>query len=307
MNSYESSDTVLHSDTIKSALYVCALQLGNVLFAKEILYELFVSSAFPFDASGMWMPRPLGFAFSDEIAENRKNLKKINFFRSEHFSQILSGERHSEKLCPEEENEFGKKTDKQPNIWQSEITQRVWMNNNPDSSTPFYLEKLYPKPETGLYFIAHTEKDNFDFKRLDTVMNLLGDNGFGLNRNLGSGCFEFHQDELTLELPENATSQVSLSLYRPENEAEIASALVTEATNYQIIKRGGWLSSPENEDHISVRKKAVMMFTEGSVFAFGNPIKSVVTKGKIEDLKPDWQPPMNAVHRDGRAIFLPYN
>jgi CRISPR/Cas system CSM-associated protein Csm4 (group 5 of RAMP superfamily) len=80
--SYESSDAVLHSDTIKSALYVAALQLDRKVFADKMLKELTISSAFPFDSTGCWLPRPLGFSFSDEISTNRKEQKRIRCIKA---------------------------------------------------------------------------------------------------------------------------------------------------------------------------------------------------------------------------------
>ena len=296
--SYESSDSVLHSDTIKSALYVSALQLGQKDFADKLLKDLAISSAFPFDTKGCWLPRPVGFTFSDETPNNRKIQKKVAFFLDRQFSKLINGERKSTEL------EIDTKMDK---IWEQDVTQRVWINGNENQSTPFYLEKLYPNDGTGLYFIVRTEGvQDFDFKTFEGVLELLGQNGIGLQRNLGNGRFKYEKSELSLDIPQSTDTWISLSLYRPENEQEVASALENDNTNYQFIKRGGWMSSPENDEHITIRKKSIMMFTEGSVFSFGKSNNSVLTKGKYNiNLKPDWKTPMNNVYRDGRAIFLP--
>ena len=136
-------------------------------------------------------------------------------------------------------------------------------------------------------------------------MKLLGENGVGLQRNLGNGRFGFENSTMKLDLPQNAENWISLSLYRPTNELELNDSLEKKSTNYQFIKRGGWISSPEDDEHIKVRKKSVMMFTVGSVFAFGVQNENILQKGKSVNLKPDWDMPMNDIYRDGKAFFLP--
>jgi CRISPR type III-A-associated RAMP protein Csm4 len=210
------------------------------------------------------------------------------------------------QLIEKNKRELGVSKHKLSKIWASEITQRVWINENPNYSTPFYLEKLYPMGETGLYFIVHNNTwQSSDFKLFEGVLKLLGQNGIGLQRNLGHGRFDAIESTLNLDLPQGAETWVSLSLYRPENKKEVEVALNNDDTNYQFIKRGGWMSSPENDAHISVRKQSVMMFTEGSVFAHGKNNEKVLTKGHHVNLKPNWDTPMNDVYRDGKAIFLP--
>ena len=78
LNSYESSESMLHSDTIKSALFVSLLNLYEETVASDFMEKVTVSSAFPFNVTGCWLPKPLSFSFGDlETAENRKKLKKI--------------------------------------------------------------------------------------------------------------------------------------------------------------------------------------------------------------------------------------
>ena len=292
LNSYESSDVTLHSDTIKSALFVSMLQLYNVAEANNFMETVNVSSAFPFNELGCWLPKPLSFSFGAlETSDNRKKLKQIKFFTSAQYTQVLNGE------TPILDKDF-----LQPKVWKSDITQRVKINYYKDSE-PFYLEKLYPENEnSGLYFIFLL--NGFEAAKLNAAMNLLGDNGFGLQRTLGNGQFEPTKSNLEIELPENSTAWVSLSLYRPKNKEEIGNVL--EKSSYQYIKRGGWISSPEHEEHLSIRKQAVMMFTEGSVFGFEERRNSILIKGMKENLRPLWnEEKLHNVYRDGNAIFLP--
>lgn len=298
LNSYESSDTVLHSDTLKSALFVSMLHLYSETEANVFMDTVQVSSAFPFDETACWLPRPLSFSFGDtETADNRKVFKKINFFIPSQYAQILRG---GQPVLEYDENT----KPIQPDIWKRDVTQRVKINYEEDSE-PFYLEKLYPQnKESGLYFIF--QLNGYDASKLAAAMKLLGDNGIGLQRTLGNGQFISEKDTLDIDLPNNATSWVALSLYRPKDKVEIENIL--ENSHYQFIKRGGWIASPEHEEHLSIRKQAIMMFTEGSVFGFNETGNSVLIKGEKENVRPDWNDEkLHKVYRDGKAIFLPMN
>ena len=304
VSSYESSDTVLHSDKLKAALYATALRLfgksdkeEELSVADQILYHLRLSSAFPFDKNGCWLPKPLSFQPKIENPADRKKYKEVKYLTIKQFSDLQKGTQPTNLLSLE-----------QPSIWKREVTQRVKVGYEEDSE-PFYLEKLYAHPHAGLYFIAQAEGE-FGWDKFEMTLNLLGEDGIGLQRGLGNGHFTAQEDSVELEEIENPTAWMALSLYHPTEEAEVKPIL--EKSYYQFIKRGGWISSPENETHLSLRKKSVLMFTEGSVFGFKEAKQDFLVKGKIEDLAPanellpaDKAKLTHPIWRDGRAIFLP--
>ncbi len=296
MDTYESSETMLHSDALKSAIYVAARQICSAGWADTFIHDIRISSAFPFDAKGCYLPMPLSYHPTIE-ADDRKEFKKVKYLTINQFEAIAKGEK------PEL---LSDKKAIQPDVWKRDTTQRVKINDEGDS-TPFYLEKLYPKENTGLYFMVENLSDE-DKKELDTAMRFLSETGIGLQRNLGNGQFECTTDTLTIALAESrAMAWVNLSLYHPKDENELSND-VLENGFYQFKKRGGWISSPAIEDNISLRKKSIMMFTEGSVF----PFESIDNKGIVEDVKPSEVELKKAnkeinhpIWRDGKAIFLP--
>lgn len=289
MDTYESSETMLHSDALKSAIYVAARQVCTAGWADAFMHDIRISSAFPFDAQGCYLPMPLSYHPAID-ADDRKEFKKVKYLTIKQFEQIANG-RKPDLLVD--------KKALQPIVWERDTTQRVKINYEGDS-TPFYLEKLYPKENTGLYFMVENLNEN-DKKELDTAMRFLSETGIGLQRNLGNGRFGCAADTLTIELAESkSTAWVSLSLYYPKNEKELSND-VLENGFYQFKKRGGWISSSENENNISLRKKSVMMFTEGSVF----PFESIDNKGVVENVKPNIALVNHEIWRDGKAIFLP--
>lgn len=305
MNTYESSNGTLHSDTLQAALYVSALQLYGIEVAEDFRKRVRLSSAFPFEKeSGYWLPKPLSFVLEDD-PDRRKELKKIKFLRAAHFQSLMSGNPPSN----EDLLASGK-----PEIWNIDqkdkpgITQRVLVDRVNLRGVPFYLEKLYPinyHDDRGLYVMVNVVEG--EFPQLESLFKLLADNGVGLQRGLGNGRFQYEYIKagLTLQVPSNAAAWVGLSLYRPEaNEIE---KIQLDQSHYQLVKRGGWISSPANAMHMSLRKKSVLMFSEGSVLAFGDaPSASIMVRGKMEDLRPaDWKGFPHEVWRDGMGIFLP--
>lgn len=298
LNTYESSEHTLHSDTVQAALFVCALQLYDEATALDFQDAVQVSSAFPFVDHEFWLPRPLNLRFDDD-PDTRKELKKIKYLKKGHFEKALRGEKlENGELLDNEGRAI------QPKIWEADVTQRVLIDRVNAGSTPFYLEKLYPENwhrDRGLFVLLKNE--GFDAAKLKSLFRLLGDNGIGLQRSLGNGTFDIEKleiEDFSLALPDSGSAWVNLSLYRPDDEQKEIEKIQLEHSHYQLLKRGGWLSSPDDTAHMSLRKKSVLMFSEGSVLA----LDGAALVGKIEDLDPREDVP-HPVFRDGRGIFLP--
>lgn len=295
LNSYESSEELLHSDTIKSAIFVSVLQLFGDEEANLFMDQIVVSSAFPFDENGYYLPRPLNFRPREEhSAETRKEAKKIAYLTSRQFENAIKGMEVDDLL----DNEGRAR---QPAIWQREMTQRVKVNYDSDSE-PFYMEKLYPtEPDKrGYYFIYQGE---YEAAKLKAAVRYLGDNGIGHQRNLGNGRFTMEKDSLSIDHPVSADLWVSLSLLHPVSQMELQEAIGVHS-KYLIKKRGGWISSPTDTAFMRKRKKAILMFTEGSVFSF-QAQEAPLIKGQKLDVKPEEDSHLHPVWRDGRSILLP--
>ncbi|NUQ23433.1 MAG: type III-A CRISPR-associated RAMP protein Csm4 [Saprospiraceae bacterium] len=296
MNTYESSDGVLHSDTIQAALYVAAMQLYGQSVADQFKQRVRISSAFPYTPEGYWLPKPL--SFNPDDSAHRKELKKIRYLRAADFEQLLNGN------VPAAANLL---VHSQPEIWIPDTTQRVLLDRIDARGVPFYLEKLYPvnrHSDRGLYVIVQEDGDGFP--QLESLFRLLADNGIGLQRGLGNGVFDYvvKKEDLDLNLPQQAHTWTNLSLFRPSKED--VSHMKLDDSYYQLLKRGGWIASPEKSIHSSLRKKSVVMFSEGSVLTFDDMTTATMTyRGEVEDLQPVWTNFPHPVWRDGRGIFLP--
>jgi len=318
--SYDRSEEVLHSDTIKSAVFVAA----KMLFGSEINEDFFdsfkVSSAFPFKENEYFFPKPmapLSLKFVNSEKENEeskeaKKFKKINFISQTIFQKIISGTQDIE-VKEKQFSSNGKfvfaaeiKDDEDKIVYKSEVQQRLAMprpEKNKDGNwvmeedgTPYYIDRVYFTEGSGLYFFIEY-LPNSDKNKIEAAIRLLGDEGVGTDKHIGNGLFEPEFDTLKLDLPENANSQMLLSLYLPEKE-ELGENL--KQSSYQLIKRGGYIASPENMDFLTFRKKSVYMFLEASIFP-----KEMILKGKKEDLKPE-KKVEHSVWRDGKAFSIPY-
>ncbi len=316
-NSYDKTLETLHSDTLKSAIFVCALRLfGEEKVGKSFLEAFQISSAFPFYSSPTqgqtyyFFPKPelerLPFNLYEADLGIEKKLKKVRFIEKALFEQMIAGQQNiqlaSQKLTGNFLTDFDFEeillADNCDQIMTTEPYQHVQIPRDYGSdSTPYYVDKIYFHPNAGLYFLLDADNEEIN-SMVMSAMRLLADNGIGTDRNTGNGQFELELDQISLQVPENGDYQINLSLYCPEKE-EIEQQFCE--SYYGLTKRGGYISSPAKEKHQTIRKRSIYMFTEGSLFP-----KHKGRKGKIVDLKPKFKELTQSVWRDGQAIFLPF-
>jgi|AntRauTorckE5430_2_1112549.scaffolds.fasta_scaffold01405_4 CRISPR type III-A-associated RAMP protein Csm4 len=319
-NNYDTSLETLHSDTIKSALFVCALQLyGEDKIGKSFLESFKISSAFPFytpEKGGKvryFFPKPEipHLPFENIKEDINKKLKKVRFLEQELFELLIQD--GNKKTIFNETSLKGKflvkdgsnlKT-KMPKdgIYQSEPYQHVYIPQDyNEDSQPYYVDKIYFHKKAGLFCLVEVE-DISVLEQIKSAFRLLADNGIGTDRNIGNGQFDVTFDKMTLKVPKESNYELSLSLYCPYEE-EIKEI---DKSFYGLTKRGGYISSPQDNKHLSIRKRSIHMFTEGSVF-FGKNER----QGKIVNLQPDnkflkGNEVEHPIWRDGRALFIPFN
>jgi CRISPR type III-A-associated RAMP protein Csm4 len=317
-DSYDRSEEILHSDSLKSAIFVAALMLfGNELDTnekKEAFFDSFkVSSAFPFSNNDYFFPKPMAkleLKFPNipdtDIARLSKKLKKLEFISKPVFEQIISGKKNitikDEQLDKKGKFLFSEEIqgDKLKRVYKSEVQQRLAKaKEDGEDGTPYYIDRIYFTGKSGLYFFI--DYGTADKSKVDAAVKLLGDEGVGTDKHVGNGLFEPKCKTLDLNLPENANFKMLLSLYCPEKE-ELTQGEQNflQESSYQLLKRGGYMASAANLDHITLRKKSVYMFQEASVFP-----AEMKLRGKKEDLKPDY-PVEHPVWRDGYALSVPF-
>lgn len=288
---YYTSAANLQSDTVSSALAAVGIQSGIMKEEEtlDFLNSFKISSAFPYCGNEFYLPVSGGKILLDNPVyekKHRKELKKLKFLEAEeYFPDWAAGKKMKTKALKENNSTSGSK---------SLVSQRVTIKEN--MATPFFFEWNYYYPNCGLYFILDCEDEIFD--NIKKLFSILGEFGIGTDKNIGGGKFTVNEKNITIDLPEvpNPNATMVLSSYIPTEDE--FSKLKLEYSNYQLVKRGGFIAGSNNEDFRHLRKKSIYMFSAGSVFKTTGDLN-----GKIVDLAPEYKD-MHPVYRSGRALTL---
>lgn len=297
---YDFSADTLKSDTISSALASIRALRGKVDDLGDFLNSFTLSTAFPYYKNTFFLPKMHGRinikVKGQTEYQYRKKLKSIKYIDSSIWNELVSGKEvivddnqiRSSMLVSNSDFE---------NISVSEVSQRVTISRDGvDNAEPFFFEWRYYSPNAGLYCLIDCE-DNV-FEEIIELFNYLGDVGFGTDKSVGGGKFEVEVSELDLPIIEDATHEMTLSMFKPNYE-EIKH-INLENSRYDIVLRGGFMAGSNVIGLRHLRKKSVYMFNTGSVFETKNKLV-----GEVLDLKPDWNDiNMHSVYRSGRPFSI---
>lgn len=161
-----------------------------------------------------------------------------------------------------------------------------------------FVQFNWEKNQSGLYFIINFPQKNDELEnQLYAALELLGDEGLGGERSSGAGQFQPEWLEISdtweqvLDFSQQ-THHALISVFWDDN----LEGLITDKTSYEIIERGGWISSsPYGHQK---RRKMVRMFAEGSVFP-------IPPQGKLADVTPPGFKELHSVYRSGISLSLP--
>ena len=308
-----SSLKIIHSDTLYAALLACMAKTGQMIPEDGDL-GFTVSSLFPYFQRGKdsrpiyFLPMPMK-AQPTELNDisMAKKVKNVQWVDVPFYEKILFGIGFSEAFIPNiQETYLTSEQLPQDNngsseFVRSEVSQRVMLDSRTgeEDALPYYVDKILFKYESGLYFIAEG-----DTAMLEKALEILSIEGIGTDRNVGFGFFDYSIDELTIELPNQANHQVSLSLLIPESKDQLNKLMDSEDVAYDFTRRGGWITT---FPYTTLRKNAIYGFLPGSVFSLKDDDCSVI--GKIINLKPEIGEitPDHPIWRNGKAIMLPIN
>lgn len=312
-----SSQKTIQSDTLYAALMSCLAKNGDSLPEDGDL-GFTVSSLFPYfqkdkDSTPVYfLPIPM-LAKQAELADASmaKKVKKVQWVDSTLFSKVLSGESlfdETGKYIPYIQEgylttcELPEDINGSKEFVRSEVSQRVTLQSRTgdEDAKPFYVDKILFRHHAGFYFMAEG-----DTTLLDKALQLLSMEGIGTDRNVGYGFFEYTIDSLSIDLPQSANHQLSLSIHIPESENQLTKLMNSEQVAYDFVRRGGWITT---YPYMTLRKNAIYGFLPGSVFHKEEDEAATVI-GKIVDLKP-MDTDVEITHhvwRNGKAIMLPIN
>lgn len=312
----DNSQKVIHSDTLYAALVSCLAKRGGSLPDDGDL-GFTVSSLFPYfqkdkdSAPVYFLPIPM-LAKQAELADASmaKKVKKVQWVDSALFSKVLSGDSlfdETDKYIPYIQEgyltacELPEDVNGSKEFVKSEVSQRVTLDSRTgeEYAKPFYVDKIIFRHHAGFYFIAEG-----DTALLEKALQVLSMEGIGTDRNVGYGFFEYTADTLSIDLPDGANHQLSLSLFIPESREQLKALMNSERVAYDFVRRGGWITT---YPYTTLRKNAIYGFLPGSVFCKDTNTAATVI-GKIADLKPEVDLDISHhIWRNGKAIMLPIN
>lgn len=299
---YGKSEKKIHSDTLTAAIMYAWAALGKEEWIQKE-YGFTVSSLFPFtkieNHPVYFFPKPfLSVDIDGDVSTIFKKLKKIEYLDWQYFKKVCSAESlNSRKLHDACKGTY--LTDQAIDkafIYTTLKSRIVKSRNEHQDSTPFYMEQINFKNNSGLWGAVVFDNPDGEL-RFNVALNYLKDSGIGTDRNTGNGQFAWEWDnETNFDFSLESEYALNLSLFCPENHTQLDAMLKDETVRYETIKRGGWISEPFN----SIRKKSVLMFTEGSIFKSDASIK-----GQLVSLQPKILKSQNQIWRSGKSLFLP--
>lgn len=304
---YSISLKTYQSDAMYAALTSCLAKVGRKIPQNGEL-GFTISSLFPFyqkdenDYPIYFFPKLLKQKLSklNNVSHNKK-IKKILWLEKSYFEKHITGGTFCEN---EEEIEHIQGDFLSSNLIESEfmcsqLNPRVTISRKyTEDAKPFYMDRLYFKGNSGLFFIVIGET-----KLLESALNILKDEGIGTDRNIGNGFFRFSKDTIELDLPKS-DFVTNLSMFCPETKTQLEQLLDNESVAYDFTNRGGWITTSPNN---SIRKNTINMFLPASVFKIENKIDTLSVMGKMVDLNPrlNFAEINHPIWRNGKSIFLP--
>jgi len=310
---YGISLQTIHSDTLYAAMTSVLAKIG-VEIPNNGDFGFSISSLFPYyqkkDKNPVYfLPKLKSQNIpSKSLQDVAKKIKKIEWLDIGFFSRLINGEQLFTENFDTGLLNNGKYLTRQSidkDFIKKEVNPRVTVSRNfSEDAKPFYMERLFFKEESGMYFIA--VGDNDKLKIIDKALKILKDEGIGTDRTVGNGFFEVDTDFIELELPKS-NAITNLSLFLPENQEQIDEMLKGENIAYDFQKRGGWITDSGLN---TFRKNTVQMFTEASVFSLDSVPEKEFVRGTIVDLKPklDFEHlgvKPHPIWRSGKALFIP--
>lgn len=311
------SQKTIHSDTFHAALISCLAKVGMAIPEDGDL-GCVISDLFPYyqqkadDSPTYFLPMPLQSTLP-QLADpaDAKKVKKVQWIDATLYGKMLQGEKffsgkredlnliHASYLT---KTELPKDAKGSADFVRSEVMQRVKIEDitGKEPALPYYVDRISFKDFAGLYFLAIGETS-----LLEKALKILEMEGIGTDRNVGYGFFETIKDEndLVIDVPDDAHHLVALSMYIPESEEQFNVSLGDDKVAYDFTRRGGWITTaPYN----TLRKNAIYAFLPGSVF-YGTTENGYL--GRIADLKPEGeiggQRVCHPIWRNGKSIMLP--
>jgi len=257
----------------------------------------------------------MNVGYSNVPQSEQKNAKKVEFIDKDFFEKLrkqgslgdystfVKGKFLTQKNITSEKSNTREKSITADFI-QSEVFPRVRIPRDGGDAEPYYVDRIFFKENSGIFLLAQFDNEEIK-KEFISALRYLADEGIGTDRHVGNGLFEFDKEEgFNFEETIQSGYSINLSLFCP-NSNEINNILNDDKVAYEIIARGGWITTPE---YNTLRKKYIRMFKEGSVLKINKNIDGRVVNITPEKNKlPEHARNIHPIYRVGKSIFLSVN
>ena len=301
-NSYSKSEKFIHSDTLSSAILSLWASQNPDSFKniKPNSLPYLLSSAFPFYGEILFLPVLRGRKLLPKemkLSEENKKAKKVEFLpialwekfikKSNFYLEDLKDYTEAPFLTPKNSNKEKQAFYKEERRYRTSVTR----NQSEEEGSLFQFSSIRYSSDSGLYFLAQFT-DSKAQTEFEEMLALLGDTGIGADKSSGKGQFSFQKEDSPIKTyyKNEPSFMCNLSVFSPRVE-EIKNKDGISNSNYELIKRGGWIHNQP------IRKNSLFMFKEGSCFPYKNYLK-----GEVKDITPN--PSSHKVWRDGRAFWI---
>lgn len=251
------SDMVVHSDTIFSALCIEAFASGGQeKIDKLVDYtrsdQLLISDAMPYIGNTMYIPKPMcHISVTDTDQSLKKVFKKLSYIPWKMLDVYLKGEMDPEMIgC--ELKKLGKHMQ----------FKKVYVKEGEDNE-PYNVGVFRFGENNGLYLIAGYETEEAEMFMAE-LMKSLQYSGLGGKRSAGYGRFTFVSSDLKRRrnLGCEGKRYISISGCMAKRD-ELDKAL--EGASYKLLKRSGFVQSMSYSEK-QLKKHDFYVFAPGAVF-----------------------------------------
>ena len=251
------SDMIVHSDTLFSALCIEALAIGGrEKLDKLVGYarsgQLIISDAMPYVGNTMYIPKPMcRIVRTDTDQALKKAFKKLSYIPWKMLDEYLSG-----KTDPETINDGFKRLGKHMQF------KKVYVKEGEDNE-PYNVGVFRFGENNGLYLIAGYETEESDMFMAE-LRESLQYSGLGGKRSAGYGRFTFARSDLKRRrnLGCEGKRYISISGCMAKQD-ELDKAL--EGASYKLLKRSGFVQSASYAEK-QLKKHDFYVFAPGAVF-----------------------------------------
>lgn len=287
--SLDSSQMVIHGDTLFSAMYIELLKTGEEERLRHFFTsgELTISDALPFWKDRYYLPKPLLHVppKSRVTSVRSKQLKALTFIAAADFSNYVSGLAGG-TLEPD--------TWTVPTFGVLSAQTRVAIRGN-DQPLPYSVGVWQFAPQCGLYIIVRYQEEE-SLALMIKALTWLGQSGIGGKTSSGLGRFRLMRVETPLYLlklleHDQAPYQMLLGVGLPSDDA--LEHTLAEGW-YTLLRRGGFASSTSFQACPPRRKRTLYMLAAGSCL-------KMRFQGNMLDLS--WEGAVHPVWRCSNTLF----